>query len=114
MTESADARQVTGAEKPAESDDPMTLSGAYVPGALDAMCEASVMEFAQMGMASKKIFKLFESPFYAATHRFYSLRGEAATRAMIARVLERTPTIRYKIEIPERNCCQTGEEIKDV
>lgn len=114
MTKSADVRRVTGADKPAESDDPMIMSGAYVPDALDAMSEASVLEFAQIGMAPEKIFKLFESPFYASTHRYYSLRGEATTRAMIARILERTPTIRYKIEMPERNSSQTGEEIKDV
>ncbi len=114
MTKPADKRRATGAEKPTESDDPMMLSAAYVPGALDAMSEAAVQEFSQIGMSPERIFQLFESPFFTGTHRYYRLRGEAATREMIARVLERTPAISYRVEIAERNCYQTEEEINRV
>jgi len=114
MTKHNDARRATGAEKLAESDDPMMLSRAYVPDGLDAMSEATVQEFAQIGMSPEKIFQLFESPFFTGTHRYYRLRGETATRAMIARVLEHAPAIRYRIEVAERNCYQTEEETKHV
>jgi hypothetical protein len=93
-----DAGRVTGADKSAEPDDPMILSSAYVPGALDAMSEAVVEEYAQIGMPADKILELFKSPFYFATHRYYRLRGEAATLAMIARVLERAPILHYRTE----------------
>jgi hypothetical protein len=93
-----DASPVTGADKPAEQDDPMVLSCAYVPDALDAMSEAVVQEYAQIGMPAERIFRLFKSPFYSGTHRYYRLRGEAATLAMIARVLERAPVLRYRIK----------------
>ena len=112
MTKSDEARRATGVDKPAESDDPMMLYGTYVPGGLNAMSEAAVLEFAQIGMSEEKIFQLFESPFFTGTHRYYRLQGEAATRAMITRVLGDTPPIRYQIEIPERN--QTEEEMKYV
>lgn len=93
-----DAGRVTGADKSAEPDDPMILASAYVPGGLDAMSEAVVEEYAQIGMPTDKILELFKSPFYSATHRYYRLRGEAATLAMIARVLERAPILRYRFE----------------
>lgn len=93
-----DAGRVTGADKSAEPDDPMILSSAFVPGGLDAMSEAVVEEYAQLGMPVDKILELFKSPFYFATHRYYRLRGEVATLAMIARVLERAPVIRYQTD----------------
>ncbi len=93
-----DAARVTGADKSAEPDDPMILSSAFVPGGLDAMSEAVVEEYAQLGMPADKILELFKSPFYFATHRYYRLRGEAETVAMIARVLERAPVLRYRYE----------------
>jgi len=93
-----DDGRVTGADKEAESDDPMMLAAAFVPGGLDAMSEAVVEEYSQMGMTTDEIFELFKSPFYAATHRYYRLRGEAETVAMIARVIERAPVLRYRYE----------------
>jgi hypothetical protein len=93
-----DAGRLAGADKPAEPDDPMVLSRAYVPEALDAMSETVVQEFAQIGMPAEKIFRLFKSPFFSGTHRYYRLRGKAATLAMIARVLERAPVLRYRIK----------------
>ena len=114
-TKPDDARQAaTGADKPTESDDPMILAGTYVPGGLSAMSEAAVLEFSQIGMSSEKIFQLFESPFFTGTHRYYRLQGASKTRAMISRVLEHTPPIQYRIEVPERNCYQTEEEMTHV
>lgn len=114
MTEHTDQHRASGAEKPAEADDPMMLTATYIPGALDAMSEAAVEEFSQIGMSPERIFQLFESPFFTGTHRYYRLRGEDATRAMIARVLERTPAINYRVEMAERNCYKNEEEIDRV
>ncbi|MBI1746304.1 MAG: hypothetical protein HYR55_06915 [Acidobacteria bacterium] len=68
-------------------DDPMELVGVELPeGNPEVMAECFVEEFARMGSSDSEIFALFQSPFYAATHRIYQEKGEDFVRAVIQRV----------------------------
>lgn len=92
-------RAAHGSDKPLEPDDPMMLSAAFVPeGDMDLEAASIVEEFARIGMPKEKILRLFESPTFAGTHRYYRARGPEATRALVERVVGRTGIMRFRIE----------------
>lgn len=77
-------------EKPFEDDDPMELVGTALPdGDVEEMAVCIVEEFVKMGFDDAHLFSLFQSPFYAATHRIYQQKGEGYVRALIEKIRSR-------------------------
>lgn len=70
-----------------DPEDPMALVGVVCPATGDAeiveMADSFVEEFARLGWSAEKVFKMFTTPFYAAAHRIYRLKGEAFIRDRI-------------------------------
>ncbi len=68
----------------------MELVGLALPeGELDEMAECLVEEFVRMGLDDARLLHLFQSPFYAGSHRIYQQKGEAYVRSLIERVRAR-------------------------
>ena len=87
----------TGASKPAEPDDPMSLEGVCCPeGELEPMAAAFVEEFARLGMGGEEIYFLFLRQGYFATHLYFQRHGAEATRSLIDRVLSRSGVYCYR------------------
>jgi hypothetical protein len=85
----------TGANKVAESTDPMMAMavGLETPGydGLAAMGLAFIEEFALMGWPRERISRMFRAPQFAAAYRVYQARGDAFVEGLITQVLGPAP-----------------------
>ena len=69
-----------------EHDDPMDLVGMVLPGEagqVETMAECIVEEYVRLGWDEHRLFSLFVSPVFLATHRIYRLKGEGYVRGLI-------------------------------
>ena len=69
-----------------EQDDPMDLVGMVLPGEagqVEAMAECIVEEYVRLGWDERRLFSLFVSPMFLATHRIYRQKGEGYVRRLI-------------------------------
>jgi hypothetical protein len=76
------------AEKDFEADDPMEFVAVRfpVPDGVDGdevMARCFVEEYAVMGMPRERVFRLFQSRFFAGTHAILHSRGEEFVRGII-------------------------------
>src|SRR3970040_1037640 len=58
-------------------------------GDVEEMAACIVEEFVKMGLDDAHLFSLFQSPFYAGTHRIYQQKGEQYVRALIEEMRSR-------------------------
>jgi len=78
------------AGKPFEDDDPMEMVGVALPdGDIEEMAACIVEEYTKMGLDDAHLLHLFQSPFYAGTHRIYQQKGEEFVRALIQKIRSR-------------------------
>ena len=69
-----------------EQDDPMDLVGMVFPGEagqVEAMAECIVEEYVRLGWDERRLFSIFASPMFLATHRIYRQKGEDFVRGLI-------------------------------
>ena len=69
-----------------ERNDPMDLVGMVLPGEagqVEAMAECIVEEYVRLGWDERRLFSLFVSPMFLATHRIYRQKGEGYVRQLI-------------------------------
>lgn len=84
-----------------EPDDPMVLQGTEVGGDCRVMLDSIIEEYAMMGWDAGKIEKLFDLPFFRATHGLMVQMGKDAIRRRIREVLGRVGVLRFDSkEIP--------------
>jgi len=72
--------------KDLEHDDPMNLVGMVLPGdagQVETMAECIVEEYVRLGWDERRLFSLFASPMFLATHRIYRQKGEGYVRRLI-------------------------------
>ncbi len=81
---------------PWEPEDPMSLQAENVAGDPDTMLACLVEEFARMGWDGPRIERLFEDPFFQATHGLRKRFGPDGTRRRIRVVLERCGVLRTR------------------
>jgi len=74
-----------------DSTDPMTLCGVEFPtaddGAVRAMAECFIEEYARMGFDDERLLRLFTTPGFAGPNLALEALGEDAIRALIAEQL---------------------------
>ncbi|MCI0437963.1 MAG: hypothetical protein L0177_02400 [Chloroflexi bacterium] len=72
-----------------EPDDPMELVGVQIPGGnIDEVADGLIQEYLMMGWTQLQVLFLFRSPYYAATHQIYRMKGEAYVKERIQRLAE--------------------------
>lgn len=84
---------------PWEPEDPMSLHATQVDGDPEAMLAALVEEYARMGWDAERVERLFERPFFQATHRLWKLFGPEGTRERIRAVLSRCGVLRTRTTV---------------
>ena len=85
--------------KAASQDDPFEMHAQGVAGDPFLMVDHIIEEFAQMGWDSQKIARLFEDPFYRATHQLGLALGSDAVRNRIKIVLSKRGVIRISTPV---------------
>ncbi len=81
--------------KTPQADDPMQLKAGLLEGNPQAMLEGLIEEYARMGWNADQIARLFEQPFFAATHGLTRRFGREAIRACIDQTLQRCGVFRF-------------------
>ena len=97
-------------DKPLESDDPMLLRGQPVTGDPQVMLECLVEEFASMGWDADRIEKLFDMPFFRATHGLAEHFGRDGVRSRIEATLNRCGVHRFETAHVPDSCHECGAE----
>ena len=81
--------------KPPQADDPMQLKAGLLEGNPQAMLEGLIEEYAHMGWNADQIARLFEQPFFGATHGLTRRFGREAIRVCIDQTLQRCGVFRF-------------------
>ena len=81
--------------KSAEPDDPMRLRAELVEGNPQVMLEGLIEEYARMGWGAGQIGRIFEDPFFGATHALATRLGGEAIRDRIEQTLQRCGVFRF-------------------
>lgn len=81
--------------KTPQADDPMQLKAGLLEGNPQVMLEGLIEEYARMGWNADQIARLFEQPFFAATHGLTRRFGREAIRACIDQTLQRCGVFRF-------------------
>ncbi len=79
----------------AEPDDPMELRPELVEGNPEAMLEGLIEEYARLGWGADQIARIFEDPFFGATHSLAQRFGGEAIRCLIEHTLQRCGVFRF-------------------
>ena len=79
----------------AEPDDPMQLRPRLVEGNPEAMLEGLIEEYARLGWDANQIARIFEDPFFVATHGLARRFGGEAIRCRIEQTLQRCGVFRF-------------------
>ena len=87
----------SGSAKPPEPDDPMHMQAESVVGDQHVMLECVIEEFARMGWDANQIARLFENPFFLASHGLAKQLGPEAVHECIEQTLQRCGVFRIKI-----------------
>jgi len=75
--------------KPLSADDPMEIKAAIIAGDERLMMECLIEEFAHLGWGAKKIAKMFDKPFFLASHGLEKHFGRQAVHECIEHTLAR-------------------------
>ncbi|MEE8342333.1 MAG: hypothetical protein V3R51_00895 [Gammaproteobacteria bacterium] len=86
-----------GSTKPAEPDDPMQMQAESVSGDQRVMLECLIEEFAHIGWDAKQIARMFDNPFFLASHGLAKQLGRKAVHECIERTLQRCGVMRCAI-----------------
>ncbi|MEE9510808.1 MAG: hypothetical protein V3V79_01725 [Gammaproteobacteria bacterium] len=93
----------SGSAKPCKPDDPMQLKGDLVAGDQRVMLECLIEEFARMGWNGRQIARLFEKPFFLASHSLAKRFGRQAVHECIEQTLERCGVFRVEMSETKPN-----------
>ncbi len=86
-----------GSQKPPKADDPMQMRADFVTGDQHLMLECMIEEFAHMGWDANKIAKMFENPFFLASHGLTKRFGSETVREYIEQGIQRCGVLRCAI-----------------
>ena len=90
-------------DQPLQPDDPMEMMGATANGDPVIMLDGIVEEYARMGWGREQIAKLFDTPFFQATHGLKKLLGKEEIERRIEATLKRCGVFRVSAGSPTRN-----------
>ena len=96
MTQNTDREREHGnGSKSAEPEDPMRLRAELVEGDPQVMLDGLIEEYARMGWDAGQIARIFEDPFFGATHALASRLGGEVIRDRIEETLQRCGVFRF-------------------
>lgn len=105
----SDERATTGAAVPAgppflktpQPDDPFEMGAEMVEGDPSVMLTCLIEEYARMGWDAGRIARIFDNPFFLATHGLAERFGHETIHAFIEQTLRRCGV--YHFEVIEHN-----------
>jgi hypothetical protein len=94
-----------------QPEDPLMMRAVPVNGAPELMLDCLIEEYAHQGWDREALLKLFDDPFFKATHGLKGLLGEQALRDRVDEVLGRCGVIRCTVSLGSTGSRgETGEE----
>ena len=87
----------SGSMKTAEPGGPMRMHAESAVGDQRVMLECLIEEFARMGWGAKQIARLFENPFFLASHSLEKRLGRQVVHECIEQTLQRCGVMRCAI-----------------
>ncbi len=87
-----------------DPDDPMGMEAELVSGDPRVMLDCLIEEFARLGWDANRIARMFENPFFLASHGLAERFGFAAIRERIRQTLKRCGVFSFEIieETPDQ------------
>ena len=86
-------------KRPFEPGDPMQMHVDATKGDPELMLTSLIEEYAMMGLGAENIMRLFEQPFFRATHNLLELFGAEGIRPRVDNVLRRCGVFQVTTEI---------------
>ncbi len=98
-------RAVTGAAVPGgppflktpQPSDPLEMGAEMVEGDPSVMLTCLIEEYARMGWDAHRIERIFDNPFFLASHGLAKRFGRDATHAFIEQTLQRCGVYRFEV-----------------
>ena len=86
--------------KPLDPNDPMEIKADSVAGDERLMMECLIEEFAHLGWGAEKIARMFDEPFFLASHGLEKRFGRLAVLECIEHTLARCGVFHFEMEEP--------------
>jgi len=97
-------------DRPWQPEDPLEMRAVPVNGAPELMLACLIEEYAHQGWDRDALLKLFDDPFFLATHGLKGLLGEEALHKRLDEVLARCGVIRCTVSVTSETGTEAGEE----
>lgn len=95
--------QKSGSQKPTKADDPLQMQADCVAGDQRVMMSCLIEEFAHMGWDATQIERMFENPFFLASHGLKKHFGSEVVRECIEQALPRCGVFKITVSTPPQS-----------
>ncbi len=106
-----DAVAIDPESKPLDPDDPMEMKAAVIAGDERLMMECLIEEFAHLGWGAEKIARMFDDPFFLASHGLEKRFGRRAVLDCIEHTLARCGV--FHVEMKEASTPGKGSAAEE-